>query len=89
MGIFNDMAHGLKSTGDTLFVKPVNNIQKGVNNAKDWTVGAAEDTFHEIKSDVGAGFNWTGQQISKVTDIFDNNIIWIVVGIGLVVVLLK
>lgn len=89
MGIFDDIGKGLKKAGENVFVKPVNNIKKGVSDAGSWFVGAGEDIFHEVKGDTGALFNWTGSQISKFTDIFDNNLIWIVVGVGLVVILLK
>ena len=88
MTIFKDIGSSFKKAGDT-FVKPVNNVQQGIRNTGNWFKGAADDAFHEIKGDIGAVGNWTGNQIGKVTGIFDNNIIWIVVGIGLVVLLVK
>lgn len=92
MGIFDDIGDGFKKAGETVFVKPVNNFQKGVNSAKNWTVGAAEDTFHEIKGDIGAGFGFADKQISKVTDtvggIFNSdNLMWIVLGLGILFLL--
>lgn len=89
MTILDDIGHGFKSAGEKVFVEPANNIKKGASSALNWTVGAAEDTFHEVKGDVGALFNWTDSQISKVTDtvggIFNSNtLLYIVLGLGLV-----
>ena len=85
----HDISKGAKSVGESVFVKPVNNIKKGVSDTGNWIAGAGESIFHETKSDVGALFNFADKQIGTVSGILDNNIIWIVVGIGLVVVLLK
>lgn len=88
MTIFKDIGKGFNHVGHAIS-KPVNNIGKGVKDAGGWVVGAGESIFKEGKSDVGALFNWTGQQVDKVTGIFNNNTIWIIVGIGLAVFLLK
>ena len=86
MTIFDDIGKGFKKVGEEVFVKPVNNIGKGVKDAGSWFVNAGEDIFHEVKGDVGALFNWGGDRFDNV---FNNPTIIIVAGIILVAVLFK
>ena len=69
--------------------KPFKDIGDGFKNFGNWGVGAAEDTFHLGKDIVTGAAKWTDSQISKVTGIFDNNMIWIVAGIAIVALILN
>ena len=81
MTIFDDIGKGFKSVGETLFVKPVNNLGKGVKDAGNWFVHAGEDIFHEAKSDVGALFKWGGDRFDSI---FNNPMLYIVAGVVVV-----
>ena len=81
MTIFDDIGKGFKSFGENVFVKPVNNLGKGVKDAGNWFKHAGEDIFHEAKSDVGALFKWGGDRFDGI---FNNPMLYIVAGVVVV-----
>ena len=82
--VFNDIGHGLSNAGKS--------IGHGLSDAGKWGVHTAEDTFHWGEKTVkGAGktlLNFSDNQISKVTDIFNNPTFLIVAGVVLVAIVI-
>ena len=86
MTIFDDIGKGFKSFGENVFVKPVNNLAKGVDKAGNWVVHAGEDIFHEVKKGGSTLLNWTGDRFDSV---FNNPMLYIVAGVVIVAVIVS
>lgn len=86
MTIFDDIGKGIKNVGEDIFVKPVNNIGKGVKDAGGWFVHAGEDIYSEVKKGGSTLLNWSGDRFDSI---FNNPMLWIIAGVIVVVVILK
>ena len=89
--IFKGIGNAINDTGNWISGAG-KSITHGAKDAGGWLVGAAEDTFNWGEKTIGGVGNrildFSGDQISKVTDIFNNPTFLIVAGAVIVAIII-